>query len=83
MLPCVDNFLFQIATFPQFQVYLNVTRAKQMISLLLLNNNFYPPVSYRRIQNEKESDELSYTVSVTRYGPRISCQRKESEKYIA
>ena len=39
-----------------------------MISLLLLNN-FYPMISYRRVQKkkkkkkrtEKESDELSYT----------------------
>ena len=31
-------------------------------------------LSYRPVQ--EESDELSYTVLVTRYGPRTSCQRK-------
>ena len=39
----------QIATFSQFQVYLNATQAKEMISLLLLNN-FYPVIAYRRVQ---------------------------------
>ena len=36
-----------------------------MISLLLLNN-FYPVISYRRVRKEKESDELLHT----RYGPQ-------------
>ena len=27
-------------------------------------------MSYRRVRKEKESDELSYTGSVARYGPR-------------
>ena len=48
-------------------IYLNIIQVKQMISLLPLNN-FYPVISYRRVQ--KERDELSYTSSVTRYGPR-------------
>ncbi|CAD1481242.1 unnamed protein product, partial [Heterotrigona itama] len=35
------------------------TQAKQTINLLLLlSNNFYPVIPYRRIQ--KESDELLY-----------------------
>ena len=46
-----------------------------MISLLILNN-FYPMISYRRVSKEKESDRLLHTVSVARYGPRTSCQRK-------
>ena len=37
---------------------LNVTQTEQMISLLPLDN-FYPVIpSYRRVQKEKESDEL-------------------------
>ena len=32
-------------------------------------------LSYRRVRKEKESDELLYTVWVTRYGPQSSCQR--------
>ena len=36
-----------------------------MINLLLLNN-FYTAISYRRVQNG--SDELLCTVSVTRHG---------------
>ena len=55
--------------FPQFSVYLNVTQAKQMISLLLLNNSI-------ERSKETESEELLYTVLVARYGPRTSCQRK-------
>ena len=55
------NLLFQIATFSQFQVYLNVTQAKQMTSLLLLNN-FYPAISSPTSSKEKESDELLPTV---------------------
>ena len=51
-------FCSKIAIFSQFQVYLSITQAKQIINLLLLNN-FYP-VIYRRVQ--KESDELLYTV---------------------
>ena len=38
-----------------------------MINLLLLDH-FYP-VIYRRV--EKESDELFYNGSVTRYGPQL------------
>ena len=49
----VENFLPQIATFPQFYVYLNVTQAKRMISLLL--NNFYPVISYRRARKKKKA----------------------------
>ena len=56
----------KIAIFSQLQVYLSTTQAKQIINLLLLNN-LYLMISYRRVQ--KESDEL-YTVLVTRYGPQ-------------
>ena len=67
-------FCPKIAIFPQFQVYSNITqKAKQIINLLLLNN-FYLVISYRRV--EKESDELLYTRLVTRYGPRTNSQRR-------
>ena len=46
-----------------------------MISLLLLNH-FYPMIVIPTSSKGEESDELLYTGSVTRYGPRISCQRK-------
>ena len=49
----VENFLSQIATFPQFYVYLNVIQAKQMISLLLLNN-FFSVISYQQVQKKKK-----------------------------
>ena len=38
-------FCPKIAIFSQFQVYLGITQAKQIINLLLLNN-FYPMISY-------------------------------------
>ena len=41
-----------------------LTQAKQMISLSL--DSVYPDMSSKG----KESDELLYTVSVTRYGPQ-------------
>ena len=37
-----------------------ITQAKQIINLLLLSNNFYLAISYRRVR--KEIDELLYTV---------------------
>ena len=51
---------------------------------LLLRNNFYPVMPYRRVR--KESDELLYILVivylheylVTRYGPRSVAQRKWS-----
>ena len=46
-----------------------------MTSLLLLNN-FNRVISYRPSSIEKESDEIIVYGSVTRYGPRISCQHK-------
>ena len=45
---------------------LSITQARQIINWLLFNN-FYPVMSYQRV--EEESDE-SYTVLVTRYGPQ-------------
>ena len=48
------HFLSQIATISQFSVYLSVTQAKQMISSSLLNN-FYPVISYRRVQKKKKA----------------------------
>ena len=59
----IENSLFQTCNiFPIFEVYLNVTQAKQIINLSFLNN-FY--------QVQKGSDELLYTV-----WSAISCQRK-------
>ena len=37
---------------------------------LSLFNHFCPVMSYRRVQQEKESDELLYAVPVIRYGPQ-------------
>ena len=48
-------------------------QAKQMINLLLFNN-FYPVISYRRVRKKKKNKATN--CSVTRYGPRASCQRK-------
>ena len=64
-----EFFLPKLLTFPRSQVYLNAIHAKQMISLLLLNN-LYTAISYRRRSKEEESDELLYTVLVARYGPQ-------------
>ena len=44
---CWEFFIRKIAIFSQFQVYLNITQAKQIVNLLLLSNNFYPVISYR------------------------------------
>ena len=52
----LENFLSRIATFSQCQVYLNVTQAKRVISLLLLNN-LYPVMSYRRVFKRKRIEK--------------------------
>ena len=62
-------FSSQIATFPRFQVYLNVTQAKQMISLLILIISVIPTSS-------KGKRRIIVYDTVTRYGPRTSSQRK-------
>ena len=69
----VENFLCRIATFSQFWVYLNVTQAKQMISLLLLNH-FYPAIDVSTGSKERESDELLYTVRSLVMVRATSCQ---------
>ena len=56
------DFLYQVATFSQFQAHLNVIEAEQMISLLLLNNLIIPSDIISTSSREKESDELLYTV---------------------
>ena len=56
----VENFSSQIATFPQFQVHLNVTQAKLTITLSLLNN-FYPAMSHPRVQKKKKATNLLCT----------------------
>ena len=43
------SFLSQIAPFSQFQVWLIVTEAKQII------DHFYPAMSYRRVQKRKRA----------------------------
>ena len=70
----VENFLSQIATFSQFHVYLNVTQAKRMTSWLLLDS-FHPAISYRREFKRNRKRRIIVYGSVTRYGPRTSCQR--------
>ena len=45
-----------------------------MVSLLLLNN-FYPVISYRYRFKRKRKRRIIVYDSVTRYGPRTSCQR--------
>ena len=50
-----------------------------MTSLLLLNN-FYPLI-YRRVQREVKATISLSCSSVTRYGPRTSCQRDGLNKY--
>ena len=47
----------KIATFPQFYVYLNVTQAGQITSLLLLNH-FCPVISYRHEFNRKRKRRI-------------------------
>ena len=47
-----------------------------MISLLLLSNNFYAVISYRRVQKKKGQRRIIVYDSVTRYGPQISCHPK-------
>ena len=46
-------FFPRIATFPQFQVYLNIIQNKMTSSLLL--NNFYPVISHEWIQKMKKA----------------------------
>ena len=50
-----------------------------MINLLRLNN-FYPVMSYRRVQ--KESDELLCNGLVTRYGPQSAAKWLSFTKVI-
>ena len=44
----------------------------------LLFNSFYPVMSYGRVQMKKKATNhcIRFGYSVTRYGPRTSCQRK-------
>ena len=55
------TFCPKIAIFSQFQVHLSITQAKQITNLLLLNN-FYPVISYRRVQKKKKATNCCYTV---------------------
>ena len=48
-------FAPKLQYFLSFKLYLNITQAKQIINLLFLGN-FYPMISFRRV--EKESHEL-------------------------
>ena len=72
-----ECFWPKIATFSPFQICLNVTQAKQMISSLLLNN-FYHTDEFERRRKRRA---VVYG-SVTRYGPRTSCQRKRLKRTI-
>ncbi|CAD1473422.1 unnamed protein product, partial [Heterotrigona itama] len=53
--------------------------AKKIINLLLLNNNFYPVIIYRRIQ--KEINELLCTVWSLVMVRGISCQHRSNNFY--
>ena len=56
------------AIFSQFLAYLSITRAKQIIDSLLLNN-FYPVIIiHRRVQRRKP--RIILYGSVARYGPQ-------------
>ena len=56
------TFCPKIAIFSlSFKYISSITWAKQIINLSLVNN-FYPVISYRRVQKEKKSNGLSYTV---------------------
>ena len=44
---------------------------------LLLRNNFYPVMMYRRVR--KEMEELLYTVLVARYGPQYQFTSERSK----
>ena len=59
-------FVSQIATFPQFQLYLNVTQAKQMMRwFIILLNHFYPAMSHRRVQKKKKATNYCIRPLVT------------------
>ena len=64
----VENFSSEIATFSQFQVRSNVTRARQMMSLLLLNNFYHTD----RVRKKKKA--TNYWIRAT------SCPAQEVEK---
>ena len=75
----IENIWPQIAAFSQFQVYLNVIQAKQITSLLFLNN-FYPVISYRRVEKKKKATNYC-TRSGHSLRSAISCQRNGALKY--
>ena len=54
-------FCPKVAVFSQFWVYLDITRAKQMINLLLLSN-FCPVIPFWQIQNDILTNYCTYTV---------------------
>ena len=61
-----EFFVPKIAIFSQFSSIFKYNPGKANNKLLY---NFYPVISYRTSSKEKESDELLYRGSVTRYGP--------------
>ena len=72
-----EYLLFQIATFSQFQVYLNVTQAEQTMSLLLLDN-FYRVLSCRRVQKKQKTTNCC----MVRKPAATKLQHLLSSKYI-
>ena len=64
----------EIATFSRFQVYLNVTRARQTINLLLVDN-FYPVTSYRRVRKKKKATNCRVRVGSLVMVRETSCKR--------
>ena len=70
------NFLSQNCNIPSvLSIFRSITRAKQIINLLLVNN-FYRVISYRRVQSE--SDELLFGHSLW---SAINCQGKWSRTW--
>ena len=75
----------QIATLSQPQVYLNVTQAKRMSSLMLLNH-FYPVISHRRVRKKERATNcrVRFEPVCQRQGGLIStdCSRELNLKEI-
>ena len=72
-------FCSKIAIFSQLRVYSNITqKAEQTINLLLVSN-FYPVISYRRVEKRKRR-KLLYTVWSLVMVRGTSCQRNGPNK---
>ena len=72
-----EYFVPNYNIFSVLSIFINVTRTKQMINLLLLNN-FYIQWYHADEFERKRKRRIIVYGSVTRYGPRTGCKRKES-----